>query len=125
MQLSGSVSESSPGAGSLILSGDGQLILSGNGQYTGGTTVSGGTLDVASPPLFNGSSLTVGTSSSFNFDDASATGGSLLPRGTMAGAIASSPASAMLAAVPEPGTLALLSAAGIIALAGAWRRRRN
>ena len=39
----GDVSESPPGA-VLTLSGNGQLILSGSGSYTGGTTVSSGTL---------------------------------------------------------------------------------
>ena len=33
----------------LTLSGNGQLILSGSGNYTGGTTVSSGTLDVTNP----------------------------------------------------------------------------
>jgi hypothetical protein len=35
------------------------------------------------------------------------------------------PASQGVAAVPEPGTLALLGAAGLGAAAAVWRRRRN
>ena len=36
------------GSQSLTLSGDGELILSGTDTYTGGTIISGGTLDFAS-----------------------------------------------------------------------------
>ena len=53
----------------LSLSGDGQLILSGTDNYTGGTTVSGGTLYVTkSSALPDGSSLTVGAGGVFIFD---------------------------------------------------------
>ena len=41
----------------LVLSGDGQLTLSGTNTYTGGTTVSGGTLDIAVPSALAGSGL--------------------------------------------------------------------
>ena len=41
----------------LALSGSGQLTLSGTNNYTGGTTVSGGTLDIAAPSALAGSGL--------------------------------------------------------------------
>ena len=41
----------------LALSGNGALTLSGTNSYTGGTTVSGGTLDIAAPSALSGSGL--------------------------------------------------------------------
>ena len=101
--LSGSLS----GPGNLVESGGGTLILSGTNTYIGGTTVSDGTLIVASSEgLADGSSLLVGNVAEF---------ASIVPAD--APAIGSSPAS-----VPEPGTLTLF------AIAIVWigcRRRRN
>jgi len=96
------------------------LILSGSGGYTGGTDVIGGTLDLASATaLPGGSRLTVGNAAAFGFDtSAAASDAATMP--TVPGL----PVRATLAAVPEPGTLALLSAAGIVLAATAWRRRR-
>ena len=37
------------GAGAVAVSGSGRLVLAGTNTYTGGTTVSGGTLDFATP----------------------------------------------------------------------------
>jgi autotransporter-associated beta strand protein len=90
------------GAGSLIKIGSGTLILAGSNIYTGGTIVEAGMLIANnSEAIPNGTNLTVGASA-------------LSIYGT----------SAAPAAVPEPGTLVLLSI-GAIALAGyAWRRRR-
>ena len=99
----------SSGALALDKIGAGTLILDGTGLYTGGTTVESGTLDVASPTaLADGSSLTVGDGmgSEFVFDRLSSIS-SIVP------AVGSSPAASpvvTLAAVPEPGPLALLIA---------------
>ena len=68
MNLSGSVSQAPGVSAAITLSGDGQLILSGTNDYTGGTTVSGGTLDVLdSAALPEGTSLTVGSGASLFF----------------------------------------------------------
>ena len=48
LTVAGSISGASPGK-SVTLAGGGELILSGSDTYTGGTTISGGTLDFASP----------------------------------------------------------------------------
>ena len=39
------------------ISGSGELTLSGTNSYYGGTTVSGGTLDIAAPSALSGSGL--------------------------------------------------------------------
>jgi autotransporter-associated beta strand protein len=97
------------GAGSLNKVGSGTLVLSGANSYIGGTTVSDGRLLVtASAALPDGTSLTVGGAAAFT------------------AAVVPAAASATSAAtVPEPGTLVLLSVAGLVAVAVAWRRRRN
>ncbi len=85
----------------------GTLILSGSDNYTGGTTVTAGILEVTnSHAIPDGTSLTVGA------------GLSAFP----AAVVPSSPA--LAATVPEPGSLALL-ASGTAVLAGCWRRRRK
>ena len=95
------------GAHSTALTVDGgTLILGGTDNYTGGTYVDdGGTLEVATasaiPP---GSGLTVGTAGTVVFSDPPGAGA------TMAATFAASPAG-RVAAVPEPGTLALLGVA--------------
>ncbi len=48
LTVSGPISETSPGRG-VTIAGGGILILSGSNSYTGGTTVSGGTLDFSTP----------------------------------------------------------------------------
>ena len=98
----------------------GSLILSGTANsYTGGTYVESGTLYVNNTgAIEDGSSLIVGAGGMFLYDPT-------------AGAAANEPAISekasdhSLAPVPEPGTLALLSVAGIVAAAAIWRRRRN
>jgi autotransporter-associated beta strand protein len=102
--LSGNLS----GSGGLTEVGSGLLILSGSNTYTGGTTVEAGTLDVLnSSALPDGSSLTVGADATLIFGAFSA----------------GSPVSdsAATVAVPEPGTLSLLIAGGV--LFALYRRR--
>ncbi len=93
--LSGNLTSS---GGSLTKLGAGTLVLSGTNTYNGGTTVSGGILDVLNATaLADGSNLTVG-----------ADAGSFFAPLESAALPASAGASA---AVPEPGTLALLTLA--------------
>jgi len=57
------------GAGGLIITGPGSVTLSGTNTYTGGTTVSSGTLLInAASALPGGTSLTVGAGGTFVFD---------------------------------------------------------
>ena len=111
LAISGNISEEYFGSGALLLDGPGTLVLSGTNSYSAGTTVTAGTLIVQSPSaLLDGSNLTVGAEAASIF--ASATPAAVT-------------ASQGVAAVPEPGTLALLGVAGFVAAAAAWRRRRN
>ena len=98
---------------SLVLNASGgELILSGSDSFGGGTYVDAGMLIVNnSAALLDGSSLTVGAGAASIFD-ASAT-------------LAALTAPQEAVAVPEPGTLALSSVAGLVAAAAAWRKRRN
>ncbi len=96
------------GGMSLTLSAsNGTLILSGSSNYSGGTFVSDGTLVVTNPAaLPDGGSITVGDASFFD-----------------SGAPSFAPVAATAAAVPEPGSLALLGAA--VSGAAIYRRRRS
>jgi autotransporter-associated beta strand protein len=97
--------------------GSGQLILSGSNDYTGGTTVEAGTLCVSrSNALPDGSSLIIGAGGPFAPDLSAAGAGEAASGRAAPGEV--------VAAVPEPGTLALLSVAGIVAVAAAWQRRK-
>ncbi len=83
------------GNGALATFGSGRLVLSGTNNYQGGTTINGGTLILTnSEAIADGTSLTVGDPSLF-----------------AALAVPSLALSSGIAPVPEPGTLALFSAA--------------
>ena len=115
--LSGSVADD--GGRSLTLTGDGsgQLLLGGANSYGGGTYVEQGTVianDNGAVP--DGSGLIVGAGGTFIFDP-TVTGVAL--------DATSLHAASQINPVPEPGTLALLAAAGMGAAAVAWRKRRN
>ena len=112
--ISGNMVDSVGGA-ALLKTGAGELILSGSDAYTGGTTVEGGVLMITTAAaLPTGSSLAVGAGGTFIFD----------PTATAAPVVAAgSAAPAGVAAVPEPGALALLAVAAMVGC-GIWRRRR-
>ncbi len=98
------------GSGSLTMAGSGTLVLSGTNIYTGGTTVEGGTLIAANnEAIEDGSNLYVGNNLSA-FGDVVPT--AVVPSATMT-------------ALPEPGTLGLLSIGAIVVLAAARRRSRH
>jgi autotransporter-associated beta strand protein len=88
--------------------GPGKLVLASGNTNTGGIAVYEGTVEIGkSNSLPDGSSLTI-----------AATGTVVLARGLRPGSAAGE-----ALAVPEPGTLTLLAAAGIVA-AACWLRRR-
>jgi autotransporter-associated beta strand protein len=124
LQLSGDITESVIGS-SLTLDDAGTLILSGSNGYTGGTVVSAGTLAVLNTGAIPdvgisglGTSLTVGAGGTVVFGP-SLTAGAVLAEEPPAG-VAARPE-----VVPEPGTLALLSAALCGAAAGRRYARRR
>jgi autotransporter-associated beta strand protein len=120
LNIAGNISEQAPGAGSLLLAGPGMLILGGSDTYTGSTRVTAGTLIVtSSTSLAAGMNLTVAGGATFLFDPSVAAA----PAAGGGASLADSPGG-VAAAVPEPGTLALLGVAAIVA-AAAWRRRKG
>jgi autotransporter-associated beta strand protein len=115
--LGGNITESVTGS-PLTLENAGTLILGGSNSYTGGTFVSAGTLSVlATGGLPQEQSLTVGAGGTVVFGPSLAAGGAAFE--DSAGLAARSPE-----VVPEPGTLALLLAAGLSALFFHRHRRR-
>jgi autotransporter-associated beta strand protein len=106
--ISGDIRQQS-GAHALTFTGPGSLILSGTNGFSAGTIVTAGTLIVTeNTALPDGTSLTVGAGGTLTFDRSAA--GYPVAK------------TAVAAAVPEPGTLALLIAAG--ALSAMYRKRR-
>jgi fibronectin-binding autotransporter adhesin len=72
------------GSGGLTKSGSGTLTLSGANTYTGGTTVSAGTLTLgASDRLANNGALTISSSATFNLNGHNETIGSLAGAGNV------------------------------------------
>ena len=99
----------------LILTGGGTLLLSGSNTYEGGTYVDAGTLIASNATAIPaGGSLAIGAGGTFIFD----------PTATAAPLGGSALAASAVAAVPEPGTLALVAAAMVAGL-GIWRRRKE
>ncbi len=100
----------------LSLTGTGKLVLSGSSNFSGGTIVNGGTLVLAiNNSIPDGTNVTINTGGTLIFDvnpaPAPIAVDALIPSG---GAIA----------VPEPGTLVLLIAGALAALAAQVRRKK-
>jgi autotransporter-associated beta strand protein len=99
------------GNGSLLLNGGGTLYLSGTNGYTGGTTVTDGTLILTNnEALADGSELIVGDPASFAAP-------------IVASAVAGGLPATAATAVPEPSTWALLAAGAAWGLL--WRRKNS
>ena len=149
------------GRNALALSGSGKLTLSGTNTYYGGTTVSGGTLDIAAPSALAGSGLvTIAAGGRLVLGSGAGIGALLAassPVGSDAVALSAAAVPATLggpesgyesmatlggapplsqgggesavggtaAAVPEPGTFALLAAGAAAAAAAVVRRKRK
>lgn len=93
------------GIGSLSKAGSNMLILSGSNDYTGGTYVADGTLELLSAnALGNGSTVSVESGATLKFG--------------------SSPPAASSVVVPEPGTLVLLASFGMLVCLKSIRRGR-
>ncbi len=109
--FSGTISDGSSTI-ELVKENTGTLELSGSNSYSGGTYVEGGTLIVTNAyGLADGSNLYVDT------------GDELSKFGTLVSAASPSVSPGSVTAVPEPGTLVLLSAVAV-ALCFARRRRK-
>ena len=152
--IAGSISQTNAGT-SVTLTGGGMLILSGSNTYTGGTTINGGTLEVADAAALPAQGIiNVGRSGTVNLtallvlpataepgadeapSDTSANAAPVVPStpsgttdstgGGASLALLGSIADCDLAAVPEPGTMALGTAAAAVLLAMmGWSNRRH
>ena len=113
------------GGGSLTQLGNGTLSLSGSNTYSGGTTITGGTLEILNAGALADGALIIGAGGTVDFDpslaDSLSMQESLATSGASGGgAIASSSGAGIstagsqpaLNAVPEPDTLLVLLAAG-------------
>ena len=104
----------------LTVLGSNTLVLNGDNTYMGGTNVEGGTLEaLTSDALSYGSALTVGANGTVDIGDPNGAGPSVVVTSSFA-----APHAGAVAAVPEPGTLALLAVAVLLG-AAAWRRRKG
>jgi autotransporter-associated beta strand protein len=103
--FAGTIADGATNTTALMLSGSGTQYLTGTNTYTGGTWVEGNaSLIVTSPQaIADGTNLYIGN-------------------GVMASATVQS--STAVAAVPEPGTLALLAAGAAAAVLARWRNKR-
>ena len=102
---------------SLTKDGSGSLILSGSDYYTGGTDVEGGTLYATnSNAIPAGTGLTVDAGGTVVFVDPPGAGTTIFATASPAGRVA---------AVPEPGTLALLAVGALAAGLGVWQKRKG
>jgi autotransporter-associated beta strand protein len=111
LQLGG-ISQNADIAAALSLSGEGALILSGTDNYTGGTSVSGGTMYASNAAaLADGSELIVGGDTELLFGRLGITAGQAAPRAAPDGVIT----------VPEPASSWLCLVAGVCFL-GVWGR---
>ncbi len=114
LTISGPISGTSPGK-TVALSGSGLLILSGSNTYTGGTIVSGGTLDFASPAALPKTGiLNVGRSGSISLVGLLAASGAAIPAES---GLSADTAAADTVATPPPANAGVSVAGGTDSIA--------
>jgi autotransporter-associated beta strand protein len=133
----GAISDIGGGSGSVVQMGPGTVALTGSNSYTGGTSVTGGQLAAENlSAIPSGSLLAISANGSVVLGTPGATeplgsfsggAGPLTSQSSAGGGQMASPAlgGGGINPVPEPGTMALLAAAGACSLAAAWRKRRR